>query len=178
MKNKIIIILLTSLLLFSCQPHHEKAVERPKTPIMGWSSWYSFGVNIDEENLKDQADAMISSGMKDAGYSYINIDDGYWSGRDENGNLLVDPEKFPGGMKAFTDYIHSKGLKAGIYTDAGINACSSWKKDTIGIGVGLWGHDEKDINLMLKDWDFDFIKIDWCGGKWLGLDEQTRYPET
>lgn len=151
---------------------------KPQTPIMGWSSWNNFHVDINEEIIKAQADFMVSSGMADAGYSHVNIDDGFFGGRDSQGNLLVHPERFPNGMKVISDYIHSKGLKAGIYSDAGINTCASqWDKDTIGAGSGLFGHDRKDLKLMLKDWNYDFIKVDWCGGDWLGLDEQTRYTE-
>ncbi|MEO6948121.1 MAG: glycoside hydrolase family 27 protein [Ginsengibacter sp.] len=149
---------------------------RPQTPIMGWSSWNNFHVDIDEEIIKGQADFMVSTGMKDAGYTYINIDDGYFGGRDANGNLKAHPVRFPNGMKAVSDYIHSKGLKAGIYSDAGINTCASqWDKDTIGTGMGLFGHEPGDLNLMLRVWNYDFIKVDWCGGRELGLNEQTRY---
>lgn len=151
---------------------------KPQTPIMGWSSWNNFRVNINEDVIKAQADFMISSGMADVGYAYVNVDDGFFAGRDQNGDLLVHPERFPNGMRAISDYIHSKGLKAGIYSDAGINTCASqWDKDTIGVGSGLMGHDRKDLNLMLNDWNYDFIKVDWCGGDWLGLDEQTRYTQ-
>lgn len=81
-------------------------------------------------------------------------------------------------MKYVADYIHSKGLKAGIYSDAGLNTCgSSWNKDNFGAGVGLFGHDEQDIALMLKTWGYDFLKVDWCGGEGLGLDEQVRYTQ-
>ena len=174
--NKTIIILLTGFLFIGCQTPHKKVTERPQAPLMGWASWNSFRVNINEQIVMAQADVMVSSGLKDAGYSFINIDDGYFGGRDEKGNLLAHPERFPNGMKALATYIHSKGLKAGIYTDAGINTCASyWDKDTIGVGVGLWGHDEQDIKLMLVDWNYDFLKVDWCGGQWLGLDEETRY---
>lgn len=149
---------------------------RPRTPIMGWSSWNNFRANISEDIIKGQADAMVSTGMHEAGYSYINIDDGFFGGRDEDGCLLSHPDRFPNGMKALSDYIHSKGLKAGIYSDAGINTCASyWDKDTIGSGMGLYGHEWADLNLMLKEWNYDFIKIDWCGGDWMGLDEETRY---
>jgi len=145
---------------------------------MGWASWNNYRVKISEDIIKNQADAMVNRGMSDVGYSYINIDDGYFGGRDSLGNILVNKERFPGGMKAIAEYIHSRGLKAGIYSDAGINTCASyWDKDTIGVGMGLWGHDEKDLNLFLKEWDYDFIKVDWCGGQWLGLDEETRYTE-
>ena len=156
----------------------ESKISQLKPPIMGWASWNHYRININEDIIKSQADAMITSGLKDVGYSYINIDDGFFGGRDENGNLLSHKERFPNGMKSLADYIHSKGLKAGIYSDAGINTCASyWDKDTIGVGMGLYGHDEQDLNLFLKKWNYDFIKIDWCGGQWLGLDEQIRYTE-
>ncbi|WP_430812900.1 MULTISPECIES: glycoside hydrolase family 27 protein [unclassified Carboxylicivirga] len=153
-------------------------VPRPQTPIMGWASWNNYRVNISETIIKAQADAMASNGMKDAGYTYINIDDGFFGGRDEKGNLLVHPTRFPNGMKGLAKYIQRQGLKAGIYSDAGINTCASyWDKDTIGVGMGLYGHEYADLTLMLKDWGYDFIKIDWCGGDWLGLDEEIRYTE-
>ncbi|HBG40555.1 MAG TPA: alpha-galactosidase [Porphyromonadaceae bacterium] len=81
-------------------------------------------------------------------------------------------------MRALSDYIHSKGLKAGIYSDAGISTCASlWNADTIGNDVGLYGHDEQDLALMLKDWNYDFIKVDWCGAEKLQLDEEIRYTQ-
>ena len=185
--NKLIAFLLV-LILMSCDSKTDKkeavyskkvsVKNHPKPPIMGWASWNNYRVHINEEIIKSQADAMVSSGLKDVGYSYINIDDGFFGGRDENGDLLVHKKRFPNGMKSLADYIHSKGLKAGIYSDAGINTCASyWDRDTIGVGMGLYGHDKKDLNLFLKKWDYDFIKIDWCGGEWLGLDEQKRYTE-
>ncbi|MGB0918417.1 MAG: glycoside hydrolase family 27 protein [Flavobacteriales bacterium] len=145
---------------------------------MGWSSWNHFRIDIDEKIIRQQADAMVSSGMKDAGYSFINIDDGYFGGRDENGNLLPHPTKFPSGMKSLADYMHSKGLKAGIYSDAGENTCGMvYDGDKLGKGVGLFGHEKNDLNLMLVDWAFDFIKVDWCGGKRMQLNDQKRYTE-
>ncbi|WP_242921216.1 glycoside hydrolase family 27 protein [Pontibacter liquoris] len=152
------------------------ARSRPQTPIMGWSSWNNFHVNINEDIIKAQADHMVSSGMQAAGYTYINIDDGFFGGRDAAGNLLAHPVRFPGGMKALSDYIHAKGLLAGIYSDAGINTCASyWDKDTVGVGMGLRGHEAQDMRRLLQEWNYDFIKVDWCGGDWLGLDEQTQY---
>ncbi len=125
-----------------------------------------------------QADAMVSTGMKDAGYTYINIDDGYFYGRDENGKVQSNPQKFPDGMAALAAYIKSKGLKAGIYTDAGINTCAScWSRDTLGMGVGLWGHDRNDITQYLVDWGYDFIKVDWCGAEWMELEQSWRYTQ-
>lgn len=145
---------------------------------MGWSSWNHFHIDISEKLIREQADAMVASGMKDAGYSFINIDDGYFGGRDSSGNLLSHPEKFPSGMKSLADYIHSKGLKAGIYSDAGNNTCASIsQRDVWGKGVGLYGHDKQDLTHLLKDWDYDFIKIDWCGGRGMGLNDQVRYTE-
>ena len=96
---------------------------RPKTPIMGWASWNNFRAEINEGIIKSQTDAMISTGLNKAGYNFVNIDDGFYGGRDANGNLLVHPERFPSGMKSLAKYIHSKGLNAGIYSDAGINTC-------------------------------------------------------
>lgn len=90
---------------------------------MGWSSWNGFGSNINEELIKGIADAMLTSGMKEAGYTYVNIDDHWHGGRGEDGKLFPDPQKFPPGMKALGDYIHSKGLKFGIYSDAGPKTC-------------------------------------------------------
>lgn len=189
--NKVITILLM-LSLISCNTERknnekadsQKSIEKEiskrqsQSPIMGWASWNNYRVSINEDIIKSQADAMLTSGLKDVGYSYINIDDGYFGGRDEHGNLLFHKERFPNGMKALADYIHSKGLKAGIYSDAGINTCASyWDKDTIGSGMGLYGHDKQDLKLLLKEWNYDFIKVDWCGGEWLGLDEETRYTE-
>lgn len=179
MKNKnlfqcliLILIFIPGLLLAQESSSH------PKTPMMGWSSWNNFRVDINEQVMKAQADAMALTGLKKAGYNFVNMDDGFFGGRNEKGELLVHSKRFPSGMKSLADYIHSKGLKAGIYSDAGINTCASiWDKDTIGVGSGLYGHDEQDLNMMLKTWGYDFIKVDWCGGEKLGLDEQLRYTQ-
>lgn len=152
--------------------------QKPKPPIMGWSSWNHFRVNIDEKMLKEQADFMISSGLYDAGYRYLNMDDGFFGGRDANGKLFHNEKKFPSGMKSLADYIHSKGLKAGIYTDAGTNTCGSiWDNDSLGIGVGIYGHIEQDCNTFFKEWGYDFLKVDWCGGEKQKLDEETEYTK-
>jgi hypothetical protein len=149
-----------------------------KPPVMGWSSWNHFHIHIDEKMIREQADAMVSSGMYDAGYRFINIDDGYFGGRDTLGNLFEDRTKFPSGMKALSDYIHSKGLKAGIYTDAGSNTCGSiYDDDKNGVGVGIFGHIEQDCHRFFREWGYDFLKVDWCGGKRQKLDEQTEYSQ-
>lgn len=152
--------------------------QQPKPPIIGWSSWNHFHINISEQMIREQADAMISSGLYDAGYRFINIDDGYFGGRDSSGKLFSDHKKFPSGMKALAAYIHSKGLKAGIYTDAGKNTCGSiYDKDPNGYGVGMYGHIQQDCQLFFKEWNFDFLKVDWCGGERMKLDEQAEYSK-
>lgn len=170
--SKIKIAFLSVLLICSV------ALPAQNAPIMGWSSWNHFHINIDEKMIREQADAMISSGMYKAGYRFINIDDGYFGGRNSDGNLLTDTKKFPSGMRALTDYIHARKLKAGIYSDAGKNTCGSkYDNDPNGIGVGMYGHVERDCNLFFNSWKFDFLKVDWCGGDWMGLDEETEYTK-
>ncbi len=145
---------------------------------MGWSSWNNFRVNINEQMIREQADALVSSGMYAAGYRFINIDDGYFGGRDSFGKLFVNAQKFPSGMRALTNYIHSKGLKAGIYTDAGNNTCGSiWDKDSLGIGAGIYGHVNQDLDLFFHQWKFDFLKVDWCGGEKMKLSEEEEYTK-
>lgn len=146
-------------------------------PTMGWSTWNTFALNINDALIRQQADAMVSTGLKDAGYEYINIDDGYWNGRADDGTLRINNEKFPNGMRAVADYIHSKGLKAGIYSDAGDNTCGSGNTHAWGLGVGFAGHEDADCKTYFVDWDYDFIKVDYCGGNHLGLDEQTQYTK-
>ena len=146
-------------------------------PVMGWSSWNTYRINISEDLIKRQADAMVSLGLQDVGYQYINIDDGFFGCRNSEGVLQPHPERFPNGLRCVADYIHSLGLKAGIYSDAGANTCGSlWDADPNGVGVGLYGHEEQDADLYFNQWGFDFIKIDYCGaGQQLDLDEQERY---
>ena len=146
---------------------------------MGSSSWNTFGINISESLIKQQADAMVSKGYKAAGYTFINIDDGYFGGRDADGHLLIHPQRFPNGMKGVVDYIHKKGLKAGIYSDAGKNTCASmFGGDKIG---GLLNHEDDDANFWFNTLGFDFIKVDFCGGspghnkEGLKLNEEQRY---
>lgn len=176
-----IVFAISLMVLVSCQKtpvkqEHVSTENRP--PIMGWASWNNYHVNINEGIIKSQADAMVELGLDKYGYQYINIDDGFFGGRDEDGNIKAHPERFPSGMKDLATYIHAKCLKAGIYSDAGINTCASnYDKDTIGVGMGMFGHDTEDLALFLKEWKYDFIKIDWCGGKWLKLDEESRYSE-
>lgn len=164
------------LILLSLQLAFSAFSQSRKTPLMGWASWNNFFVDISDPIIKGQADAMVSSGLSLAGYKYINIDDGFFYGRDANGNLQIDPVKFPNGMKPLVDYIHSKGLKAGFYSEAGANTCGSqYNNQTGGVGGGMYNHDQQDADLFFKDWGFDFLKVDYCGGLVQKLDEKTRY---
>jgi len=149
-----------------------------KSPLMGWASWNHFGVKISESIIKGQADGMVSSGLAAAGYKYINIDDGFFNGRYTDGTLCIDSVKFPQGMNYLAGYIHSKGLKAGMYSEAGTNTCGSvYNNQAGGVGGGLYQHDQQDIDLFFKTWGFDFLKVDFCGGKEQLLDEETRYTD-
>jgi len=148
-----------------------------RTPTMGWSSWNTFALNINEQLIRQQADAMHNTGLQEAGFKYVNIDDGYWDGRGQDGHLRLNTKLFPSGMRALVDYIHSLGLKAGIYSDAGDNTCGSGNRHAWGIGVGFAGHEDQDCQLYFRDWDFDFIKVDYCGGNHMGLDERQQYTK-
>jgi alpha-galactosidase len=125
-----------------------------RTPPMGWNSWNKYACKgINEGVVRETADAMASNGMKDAGYQYVIIDDCWQTGRDAEGNIIVDKDKFPGGIKALADYIHSKGLKFGIYTDAGTMTC--------GKRPGSIGHEYQDAR-QYAAWSVDYLKEDWC----------------
>jgi alpha-galactosidase len=123
------------------------------TPPMGWNSWNKFACDINEALVRKQADAMVASGMKAAGYQYIIIDDCWQKSRDENGNIVADPERFPSGIKALADDLHAKGLKFGIYSDAGALTC--------GGRPGSAGHEFQDARQYAK-WGVDYLKYDWC----------------
>jgi alpha-galactosidase len=122
------------------------------TPPMGLSTWNAFRFDINEKLIYQLADAMVSTGMRDAGYLYLILDEPQFKGRDENGNLIVDPERFPSGMKALGDYLHSKGLKLGMYTDALSETCGGFP--------GSYGHYRQDAQLFAS-WGVDYVKLDW-----------------
>lgn len=155
----------------------ERAAVKPVSPpLMGWSSWNTYHVNINETLIKNQADALVKQGLKELGYLYINVDDGFFGWRDETGKMHAHAERFPNGMRVVSDYIHSLGLRAGIYSDAGHNTCGSiYDADPSGVGSGLYGHEQQDMDLYLKEWNYDFLKIDYCGALVLGLEEEKRY---
>jgi len=123
------------------------------TPPMGWNSWNKFGCNVSEDMIREMADAMVKSGMKDAGYQYIVIDDCWQVSRDGNGNIVPDPKRFSSGIKALADYVHSKGLKFGIYSDAGTKTCAG--------RPGARGYEFQDAR-QYAAWGVDYLKFDWC----------------
>jgi alpha-galactosidase len=123
------------------------------TPPMGWNSWNKFACDVSAKLLMETADAMAASGMRDAGYEYIVVDDCWQVGRDSMGFIVVDPERFPHGMKPVVDYIHSKGLKFGIYSCAGTKTCAG--------RPGSRGHEFQDAYMYAK-WGVDYLKYDWC----------------
>ncbi|MDR3220316.1 MAG: glycoside hydrolase family 27 protein [Dysgonamonadaceae bacterium] len=131
-----------------------KAENLAKTPQLGWNSWNTFATNISEELVKGIADAFVSLGLKDAGYEYIVLDDGWMAmERDAQGNLTPHPDKFPNGIKAVADYVHSKGLKFGLYNCAGSKTCAGYP--------GSRGHEYQDA-LKYAEWGVDYLKYDWC----------------
>ena len=121
-----------------------------KTPPMGWNSWNKFACNIDENLIKGVADAMVETGLRDAGYVYLNLDDCWHGQRDSLGFIQADPVRFPSGIKALADYVHSKGLKIGIYSDAGRQTCAG--------RPGSLGHEYQDAMQYAK-WGIDYRRL-------------------
>ena len=147
------IVLAAVAVVSSLAVNAQKFENMAPTPPMGWNSWNYFACNVDEKMIREVADIMAESGMQDAGYEYINIDDCWHGTRDSLGFIHPDPQRFPSGMKALADYVHSKGLKLGIYSDAG------WK--TCGGRPGSRGHEYQDA-MMYASWGIDYLKYDWC----------------
>ncbi len=135
------------------------------TPPMGWNSWNKFGCDVSEPLVKAMADAMVSSGLRDAGYRYIVIDDCWQVSRDAHGTIVADPERFPSGMKALADYVHAKGLKFGLYSDAGAKTCQG--------RPGSNGYEVEDAR-QYAAWGVDYLKYDWCHTD--GVDPKIAYP--
>jgi alpha-galactosidase len=145
--------MLAGLMLLSGSLYAQKFEGLALTPPMGWNSWNTFACNVDEALIREMADAFVSSGMKDAGYTYIVIDDCWHGQRDSLGFIHPDPQRFPSGIKALADYIHSKGLKFGIYSCAGDKTC--------GGRPGSRGHEYQDA-ISYAQWGVDYLKYDWC----------------
>jgi alpha-galactosidase len=145
---------------FFARPDNGLAV----TPPMGWNSWNHFACNVSASLIEGEADALVASGMKAAGYQYVVIDDCWQVGRDGNGNILADPQRFPQGIKPVADYVHGKGLKFGIYSDVGDHTCQ--------MRPGSRGHEYQDA-LQYARWGVDYLKYDWCNKG--GLDGRSAY---
>ena len=135
-----------------------------RTPPMGWNSWNRFGCNVSEKLIKNTADSMVASGMRDVGYQYVVIDDCWQVSRDPQGTIVADPRRFPSGMAALADYIHARGLKFGLYTDAGSRTCQG--------RPGSLGHEWQDAATYAA-WGVDYVKVDWCYNA--GLDAARQY---
>ena len=153
MKNTKHLILLALIISSTLSMYAQKFEGLAMTPPMGWNSWNKFACNVNEKMLRDVADAMVETGMKDAGYEYIVIDDCWQVERDSLGFIVADPVKFPSGIKALADYIHSKGLKFGIYSCAGDLTCGGRPASR--------GHEYQDA-LSYASWGVDYLKYDWC----------------
>ena len=152
MMRKFSILLL--IVILSANVFAQKAKDLALTPPMGWNSWNTFGTDINEQLVKDIADAFVDNGLLDAGYEYLVLDDGWMAKeRDENNDLVPDPKKFPNGMKTVVDYVHSRGLKFGIYNCAGNKTCAGYP--------GSRGFEYQDAKLY-AEWGVDFLKYDWC----------------
>jgi alpha-galactosidase len=162
--------MLKKALLFVCLVHSIllPAQEISLVPPMGWMTWNFFADRINEKDLREMADAMVSSGMKDAGYNYVFIDDGWQGGRDNRNNLLPDPKKFPSGIKTLADYVHSKGLKLGIYSDAAQLTCAGY--------TASLGFEEQDAKTFAS-WSIDYLKYDYCGAPADSATAKIRYKK-
>jgi len=151
--------------VFSLDTVAQKFEKLALTPPMGWNSWNTFETNINEELVKAMADALVSSGMRDAGYTYLVLDDGWMAReRDSAGNLVPDPKKFPNGMKVVADYVHSKGLKFGLYNCAGTKTCAGYP--------GTRGYEYQDARFYAS-LQIDFLKYDWCSSE--GINAREAY---
>ena len=151
--------------IFAVPPAYgQKFEELALTPPMGWNSWNHFGCDMNEQIVRDIADSIVTTGMRDAGYVYLNIDDCWTKSRDGEGNLQADAERFPSGMKALAEYVHSKGLKFGIYSDVGPKTCGEWP--------GSGGNEYRDA-ITFASWGVDYLKYDWCFSD--GLDPVEAY---
>jgi alpha-galactosidase len=145
-------------------PPHDNGLAR--TPPMGWNSWNHFHCDVSDSLIRSTADAMVASGMRDAGYQYVTIDDCWQVARDPQGVIVPDSVRFPHGMKVLADYVHSQGLKFGIYTDAGRQTCQR--------RPGSYGYEDLDAKTYAS-WGVDYSKVDWCNAQ--GIDAPTQYAK-
>ncbi len=157
------LVLVAALALFSAPPPPQHLAP---TPPMGWNSWNHFAEKVTDAIVRQQADAVVSSGMRDAGYLYVNIDDTWEGQRDAQGFIRTN-EKFPD-MKALADYVHSKGLKLGIYSSPGPKTCAGY--------AGSYNHEQQDAQTY-ANWGIDYLKYDWCSAGDLKLDMEAAYTK-
>jgi alpha-galactosidase len=162
--NRIVLPAIVILLNVAAVVHAQKYEDLAQTPPMGWNSWNHFGCDVSAQLIRDTADAMVASGMRDAGYLYVNVDDCWHGVRDEDGFINADPKRFPSGIKALADYVHSRGLKLGIYSDAGWKTCAG--------RPGSRGYEYQDA-LTYARWGIDYLKYDWCNTE--GLNAEGAY---
>ena len=160
------LLVCTSATLLAPAASAQASASLAPTPPMGWNSWNKCGCNVSDKLIREMADAMVSSGMQAAGYQYVNIDDCWQVSRDASGTIVADPTRFPSGIKALADYVHSKGLKLGIYTDAGTGTCEK--------RPGSLNHEVQDAKTYAS-WGIDYVKIDWCNAE--GLDPEVQYAK-
>ena len=154
MKRLITIALLVALPMIGMNARKWEGLA--ETPQMGWNSWNKFAGNINEQMIRDMADAMVKEGLLDAGYIYLNMDDCWHGQRDADGFIQPDAKRFSSGIKALADYVHSKGLKFGIYSDAGRKTCAGMP--------GSFGHEYQDA-IQYARWGIDYLKYDWCSSE-------------
>ena len=148
-----LLLALTGLLALPAAAQQHARKELAPTPPMGWMTWNYFQGNINEQVIRETADAMVESGLADAGYRYVFIDDLWQGGRDAQNNIIADPKKFPHGIKALADYVHSKGLKLGIYSDAAQLTCGGY--------TASLGFEAQDARTFAS-WGVDYLKYDYC----------------
>jgi alpha-galactosidase len=160
------VLVATSAALLAPAASAQTSASLALTPPMGWNSWNKFGCNVSDKLIREMADAMVSSGMQAAGYQYVNIDDCWQVSRDASGTIVADPTRFPAGMQALADYVHGKGLKLGLYTDAGTGTCEK--------RPGSLNHEDQDAKTYAS-WGIDYVKIDWCNSE--GLDPEVQYAK-
>ncbi len=151
--KKTLLLTLAAFMTFGAQAQQKARRELAPTPPMGWMTWNMFKGNISEQLIRETADAMVESGLAEAGYNYIFIDDLWQGGRDARNNIIPDARKFPSGMKALADYVHSKGLKLGIYSDAAQLTCGGY--------TASLGFEEQDARTFAS-WGIDYLKYDYC----------------
>lgn len=169
MKNSariLVIVFSFACLTVHAQVRNSKGELMEATPPMGWMTWNYFADNINEQDLREMADAMVSTGMVEAGYNHLFIDDGWQGGRDKRNNIIPDPNKFPSGIKALADYVHARGIKLGIYSDAAPLTCAGY--------TGSLHFEDQDAKTFAS-WEIDYLKYDYCGAPPDSITAKTRY---